>query len=228
MRSKFLWAVLPLAAVLAITTAASATTRGLITGKMIAPHSINSKKLVDHTIQKQDLSQKLIRSLHGAKGATGPAGPQGPAGLPGGTGAQGTPGVVSIGRFAGQVGPFYNVFSGNPPHLAGSATTLTTTGTQSIVASGSAVLGTSGPTVDATIGICAWGDRNGGWEQFFGSPIGVSVTSTRSTYAVSDAFALTPGTWNVGMCVSLDPSEPGPIDNNGWAVGYAFVVNGTP
>lgn len=38
MRSKWLWAALALVAVLGITTAASATTRGLITGKQIASH----------------------------------------------------------------------------------------------------------------------------------------------------------------------------------------------
>lgn len=63
MRSKFLWAALALVAVLVITTAASATTRGLITGKQIAPHAINSKHLVNHTIQAHDLSRKAIASF---------------------------------------------------------------------------------------------------------------------------------------------------------------------
>ena len=89
MRSKWLWAALALVAVLGITTAASATTRGLITGKQIAPHTINSKHMVNHTIQAHDLSNGLIRSLHGARGAIGPAGPQGPVGPQGATGAQG-------------------------------------------------------------------------------------------------------------------------------------------
>lgn len=95
MRSKWLWAALALVAVLGITTAASATTRGLITGKQIAPHTINSKHLVDHTIQKHDLSGGLIKSLHGARGATGqmgPMGPQGPTGPQGPAGPQGVPG----------------------------------------------------------------------------------------------------------------------------------------
>jgi hypothetical protein len=86
MRSKWLWAALAVVAVLGITTAAGATTRGLITGKQIAPHTINSKHLVNHTIQAHDLSQGLVKSLHGARGATGPmgpAGPQGPQGPPG-------------------------------------------------------------------------------------------------------------------------------------------------
>lgn len=87
MRGKMLWVVLALAVVLGITTAASATTRTLITGKQIAPHAINSKHLVNHTVQAHDLSARLIKSLHGARGATGPAGPAGPAG------PQGAPGI---------------------------------------------------------------------------------------------------------------------------------------
>lgn len=92
MRSKWLWAALALVAVLSITTVASATTRGLITGKQIAPHSINSKHLVDHTLQAHDLSQTLVNSLHGARGATGPAGPTGPAGATGPRGPAGPQG----------------------------------------------------------------------------------------------------------------------------------------
>jgi hypothetical protein len=71
---------------------ASATTRGLITGKQIANYSINSKKLVNHTIQKHDLSNTLANSL---KGTTGPAGPQGAAGPAGPQGPAGPKGSVS-------------------------------------------------------------------------------------------------------------------------------------
>lgn len=66
MRSKMMWAVVALVVVLGITTAASATTRGWITGTQIAPHTINSKHLANHTIQKHDLSTQLVRSLHDA------------------------------------------------------------------------------------------------------------------------------------------------------------------
>ena len=93
MRSKMLWAVLALAVVLGITTAASATTRGLITGKMIAPHSIKSKHFVDHTIRAHDLSPTLIESLQGKTGPQGPAGLQGPAGPQGVKGDTGATGV---------------------------------------------------------------------------------------------------------------------------------------
>lgn len=95
MRSKWLWAALALVAVLGITTVASGATSGLITGKQIAAHSINSKKLVNHTIQKHDLSGALVKSLHGHRGEpglTGPQGPAGPQGLKGETGATGATG----------------------------------------------------------------------------------------------------------------------------------------
>ena len=102
MRSKWLWAALALVAVLGLTTAASATTRGLITGKQIAPHTLNSKHLVNHTVQAHDLSKGLIRSLQGARGAMGPVGPQGPKGATGATGSQGPRGPQGL---QGPVGP---------------------------------------------------------------------------------------------------------------------------
>jgi hypothetical protein len=94
MRSKLLWAVLALAVVLGITTAASATTRSLITGKMIAQHTINSKHLVNHTIKAHDLSQTLVTSLRGQTGPAGPQGVAGPQGLKGDTGATGATGAT--------------------------------------------------------------------------------------------------------------------------------------
>ena len=90
MRSKALWSILALIAVLGLTATAGGATSGLITGKQIAPHTINSKNLVNHTIQAHDLSAALIKSLHGAKGARGATGPAGPAGP---AGAQGAPGI---------------------------------------------------------------------------------------------------------------------------------------
>jgi hypothetical protein len=89
MRSKTLWSIVALIAVLGLTATAGAATRGLITGKQIAPHQITSKHLINHTIQAHDLSNGLIRSLHGANGATGPAGPAGPAGPQGAPGLSG-------------------------------------------------------------------------------------------------------------------------------------------
>src|SRR5512142_1055777 len=105
MRSKWFWAALALVAVLGITTAASATTRGLITGKMIAPHSINSKHLVNHTLQAHDLSQGLIKSLKGQMGPPGPQGPQGVQGSVGPAGPKGATGATGPQGLKGDTGP---------------------------------------------------------------------------------------------------------------------------
>jgi hypothetical protein len=48
---------------------------------MIASHTINSKHLVDHTIQAHDLSNALVTSLHGVQGARGAKGPRGLPGI---------------------------------------------------------------------------------------------------------------------------------------------------
>lgn len=56
--------------------------------------------------------------------------------------------------------------------------------------------------------------------------ITVNLASTRLSYAASATGAPGAGTWNVGMCVGTDGVNS--IDNSDWAIGYAFVANGTP
>ena len=114
MRSKLLWFVLALVAVLGLTSAASGHVRSMITGDQIAPHSINSKHMVDHTLQAHDLSVALVKSLRGqtgatgaagAKGDTGATGAQGPKGDTGATGAQGARGSTGATGATGALGP---------------------------------------------------------------------------------------------------------------------------
>jgi hypothetical protein len=93
MRSKLLWFALALVAVLGLSSAASGRVQSLITGDQIAPHSINTKHLVDHTIQQHDLSVALVKSLRGQTGATGAAGATGAKGDSGATGATGATGA---------------------------------------------------------------------------------------------------------------------------------------
>jgi hypothetical protein len=197
---------------------------GLIPGSQIKNHSIAEKKL----------TRKAIKSLHGergrrgprgARGATGPAGVTGSAGATGAPGAPGSPGFVSVGGFGGPIGTIPQVILCCGLMWAGQPTTLTTTSTQSIVASGSAALGTSGPTVAVTVGICV--APRGDYPQTFVRSIAASVTSNRLIYAVSAAGAPGAGTWDVGICVG-NPSASNAIDNNDASVGYAFVTNGTP
>lgn len=112
----------------------------------------------------------------------------------------------------------------------GPVTTLTTTASQSIVASGGSSLGTSSGTADSAIAICVSPtgantptllDPNPG-----SATTGVTVTTTQATYSASQTGTPGAGTWDVGMC-SFDFSGTTPIDKNDWSVGYAFVVNGT-
>jgi hypothetical protein len=100
MRSKSLWVVLVVVAVLALSATAGGGVRKLITGKDIRPNSITSKHIVDHTIQGRDLSRALVKALRGARGATGP---QGPAGAQGPAGPQGPAAVTG-----------YTVVTGDP------------------------------------------------------------------------------------------------------------------
>jgi len=94
MRSRLtLLALAGIGVLVLFATTASGRVTTMITGKDIAPHSITSKHLVDHTIQAHDLSLGLIKSLQGATGPQGPAGPQGQAGPKGDTGPQGATGA---------------------------------------------------------------------------------------------------------------------------------------
>jgi hypothetical protein len=78
MRTKSLWvAAIVVAAFAGAAVAARGSVHHLITGNDIAPNSIQSYHVVDHTIQARDLSTGLFWSLKGDKGPPGPPGPPG-------------------------------------------------------------------------------------------------------------------------------------------------------
>lgn len=105
MGRKLAWLAVVLgAAGLALALTASGSTRGLIGGKDLKPHSITSRHLVDHTIQAHDLSAGLIRSLRGQAGPAGPSGPRGDTGPTGPTGVQGPKGETGATGPAGEQG----------------------------------------------------------------------------------------------------------------------------
>jgi hypothetical protein len=81
MRTKSLWVAVIVAAALGAAVAARGSVHHLISGKDIAPNSIHSYQLVDHTIQARDLSPGLVASLKGDKGDKGPPGPEGQNGV---------------------------------------------------------------------------------------------------------------------------------------------------
>ena len=106
MHAKWVWALAALVAVLGVTAGASGSVPKLIDGKQIKPYSVTSLQMVNHTLQKHDLSQGLVDYLRsgsqGPQGAVGPAGSkgdagvQGPKGVAGDTGAQGKPGLSDL------------------------------------------------------------------------------------------------------------------------------------
>ncbi len=77
MRTKSLWLAVIVIAALAAAVAARGSVHHLISGKDIAPNTIQSYHLVDHTIQARDLSPSLVASLKGDKGPPGPEGQNG-------------------------------------------------------------------------------------------------------------------------------------------------------
>jgi hypothetical protein len=198
-----------LALFVALGGGAAAYASGLISGSQIKDHSIAAKKLTNAAIQQ-------------LKGNRGPAGPAGTPGTPGG------PGIVSVGGWGNQIAsiPAHSGFV-----FAGPVTTLTTTASQSIIASGSAGLGTTGPTVVASVAICVspsaantptYLDTNGN-----DPATDIRVTSTLLSYAASATGAPGAGTWHVGICVdNLDSTYP--INLPDYSVGWALVANGTP
>jgi hypothetical protein len=98
MRRKSFWvAAIVVAAFAGAAVAARGSVAHLISGKEIAPNSIQSSRLVDHTIQARDLSPSLLRSFRGGKGPPGPPGKDGKDGK-GGVSAYGfvVPGEVSL------------------------------------------------------------------------------------------------------------------------------------
>jgi hypothetical protein len=203
---------------------AAAYASGLISGSQIKDHSIAAKKLTNAAI-------KQLKGNRGPAGPAGPAGTAGTAGTPGAPGTPGTPGapgIVSVGGWGDQID---DIPANSGFVFAGPVTTLTTTASQSIIASGSAGLGTSGPTVVAAVAICVspsgsnaptYLDKSGN-----DPATDIRVTSTLLSYAASATGAPGAGTWHVGICVdNFDSTNP--INFNDYSVGYAFVANGTP
>jgi len=81
MRTKSLWVAVIVVAALGAAVAARGSVHHLITGKDIAPSTIQSYHLVDHTIQAKDLSAGLYTSLKGPPGPPGKDGKDGKDGL---------------------------------------------------------------------------------------------------------------------------------------------------
>jgi hypothetical protein len=163
----------------------------------------------------------------GAAGAPGTTGATGPAGAAGAAGAPGTPGFVQLGSWAGDVATLTGP-GGTTRSFLGPTTTLATTATQSIAASGSAALGTTTATTQIALGICIQPSTGGTVSLLDPNPGTaievVTVNTTRIPYAAAGAGTPGAGTWNVGICaVDLTGQS---VDSNDWSLGFAFVSNG--
>ena len=123
MRSKSLWAVLVVVAVLALSATAGGGVRQLITGKDIKPNSITSKHIVDHTIRGRDISRALVKSLKGPKGVRGATGRQGATGPQGPAGPQGPSGVAGYAVVTGSsvTVPVYDANADQPGTVTATA-----------------------------------------------------------------------------------------------------------
>jgi hypothetical protein len=94
--TKGLLFLLSLVAVLFVTASAAGTVQTLIKGKNIAPHSISSQHMVDHTLQAHDMSPALLKSLQGKTGATGQQGARGEQGTKGDKGDKGDSHITNL------------------------------------------------------------------------------------------------------------------------------------
>jgi hypothetical protein len=173
---------------------------------------------------------KLTLQNAGKKGPTGPAGQTGPTGPAGQTGPAGPTGLVTIGSWSGGIGTI--PARSTAFVFAGPTTTLKTSATQTITASGVAALGTSEQLVTSeefNLSICRQPAAGGPITVLDGNSDDdfedVIATSNRIPYAISMTGLPGAGSWNVGMCVdNLNATD---LDNNDYSIGTAFVSNAT-
>jgi hypothetical protein len=113
----------------------------------------------------------------------------------------------------------------------GAITTVTTTATQSVVASGDAGLAVSAGTASVRIAMCVSPhgantpalldtSTNGG-----GAFEIDTVSTTRVSFGANQVGTPGAGTWDVGECVT-NLSTTQALDTNDFSTGYAFVSNG--
>jgi hypothetical protein len=208
------------------TYAATSLPTNSVGTKQLKKNAVTSAKISDHTLQKHDLSGKLIRSL---RGANGPAGPQGENGA---TGAQGATGVLDTKMFAGPLPDEIPATKVEPSwgSMVGPTVIITTTATQKLVGSAVAVFGSTQGT-KFWFGLCYQASGATGPTGFAGWNV-AEADSTPNKLPYAAAATVTPGagTWQVGYCVnnlgSNFPAQPAnPLNNNGSVNGWVQVVN---
>jgi hypothetical protein len=169
--------------------------------------------LITRTTQIKPSVLKHLRGKRGPAGVRGADGARGPAGA---AGSPGSTGVVTIGAWVG----FDTGVSGNSTAYVfdGPTTTVTTSSTQRVTASGTIDLATNSGTAALDVAICVQ-PSSGGTLSELGSGVFRSVTASTTSVPVSSAQSGVPGagTWKIGMCV-FDTSATA-VNSNGNSTG---------
>lgn len=100
---------------------------------------------------------------------------------------------------------------------------ITVNGSQRIIGSGSAVLGTNSGTTQIAISICYQKDGDAVAAFAGNSHLIADADSLRRTFAVSVSGTLTAGTYLVGYCVVNRGQQT--LGNNDYVNGWVMVVN---
>lgn len=216
--SNLVTAVVVAGAVLVLGAGGGAVAATQIGSSQIADNSIQSRDVRDGGLWLRDLSAATRAALQGS------VGPQGETGPPGAPGEDGTDGVNTIVALVGPVQSIVGnsgnyVFAGPPAQVTITSTARRVTG------SASAPLGlNTGSTQSADVGLCYQPSGGGSVTNFYGGNFAQnSFTTTRTTYAVAATMILSPGVFNVGMCVRNNGSST--INNNNYINGWVMVTS---
>jgi hypothetical protein len=118
----------------------------------------------------------------------------------------------------------YEVFPGTKWQFFGPVRTVTVVEGQKIIATGTAVLGTSSGTTRAAIAICHQVSSNGPIVPFVGdNHLNVEIDAVSRPYAASGTIAPLPGTYAVGYCLVNSGREV--IGKNNYINGWAMTTN---
>jgi hypothetical protein len=141
-------------------------------------------------------------------GATGPTGPAG----------------ASSGLTVKPIAGFASSIPANTPNyvFVGPQATVTTNGTQKIVATISTPLGTTAGSTQANISICYRAASGGTILSLGYTYMTTTITTTRIIYSVSAAVSPGAGTWTVGLGVGSTTTA---INSTDYVSGYVMVVD---
>jgi hypothetical protein len=196
---------------------------GAVTARKVAPDSLTGAQINVATLGTVPTANRATTATHAssadnAQNATN----AGNADALGGLAPSSFEHAIPVGGWSSTAGNFSgpsNTFS-----FAGSGVSVTTTANQTVVVSGSAALATTAGTANIVLGICAQPEAGGALQTLpsVGDVENVTVTTTRSPFAISQFGRPGAGTWKVGLCV--DDTSATAVNANDYSVGWAMVV----